>query len=500
MRLWVEKFAEVARSVLPIAFLVVILGLTFVPLDGTQFLRFFLGTFLIILGMTVFLIGVDLGISPSGARLGDAIIRRNRLWIVVGAGLLLGFLVSVAEPDLHILANQVDLVTAGLLGKWDIVLTVSIGIAVMVSAGLVRILYGIPLYKVLTVAYGVIFLLTLFSSPEYLAISFDASGATTGAMTVPFILAIAFGIAQRRKDGKASEKDSFGLVGIASAGAILAVLVMGLAAGAQDLSGGNNLPVKDVLPTGKLFAGELLHQLGESALAIAPIFLIVLVAQPLVLKIRKRPFVRMTRGFLYAYLGLVLLFTGVNAGFMEVGRDIGFRLASRDGPVLLILFGFVLGLLTILAEPAVHVLTRQIEEVTSGSVPRKAVLAALSIGVGVAVTLSMLRILVPGLQLWHILLPGYATALVLAHIGPKLFVGMAFDAGGVASGPMTATFVLAFAQGAAGAVHGANILIDGFGVISLVALTPIVTLQILGMIYRRKTEKRGGGHVAGIQS
>ncbi|NLN44986.1 MAG: DUF1538 domain-containing protein [Clostridiaceae bacterium] len=497
MRLWTDKLLEVVRSVFPIAFLVLVVGLTVVPLDGTQFFRFFLGTLLIVVGMTVFLVGVDLGVTPAGSRLGEAIIRRNRAWIVVGAGLLLGFLVSVAEPDLHILADQVESVTAGLLGKWDIVLVVSVGIAALLVSGLLRILYGVPTYLVLTGLYMLIFILSLLSSSSFLAIAFDASGATTGAMTVPFILAMALGIAQRRKDGKASEKDSFGLVGIASAGAILAVLVMGLAAGTGELAGEAVLPTNDPQSTGVLFISEILHQMRESVLAISPIFAIVLIAQPLFLKMRRRSFSRLVRGFGFAYVGLVLFFTGVNAGFMEVGREIGSRLAMRDGKLLLVGVGFVIGLLTILAEPAVHVLTRQIEEVTSGSVRRQAVFVALCLGVGIAVGLSVLRILLPGLQLWHILLPGYAIALVLAHLGSKLFVGMAFDAGGVASGPMTATFVLAFAQGAADAVHSANVLIDGFGVIALVALTPIITLQVLGILYRRKTGKKGGGHIAG---
>ncbi|MBP7401685.1 MAG: DUF1538 domain-containing protein [Clostridia bacterium] len=492
MRIWIDKLKEVTGSVLPIVLLVTVLGFTAVPMDRHQFGRFFLGAAFLTAGLTIFLIGVDQGVTPVGQRLGVAIIRPNRLWVVAVAGLFLGFLVSVAEPDLHILAQQISLVTAGLIGKWHVVLSVSVGIAVLLAAGLVRILFNVSLRWVLTGLYGLILVLCLAASPEYLAISFDASGATTGAMTVPFILALALGVALRNKDGATSEQDSFGLVAIASAGAILATLVLGYVQPVEKLSGTIEFPApaSSVLPG---FVTEILHQLGESALAITPIFLVFLVCQPFVLRMRRRPFLRTARGFVFAWIGLVLLFTGVNAGFMEIGRDLGSRLAARDGKALLLLTGFALGLLTILAEPAVHVLTRQIEEVTGGSVRGRAVYAALSIGVGVSVVLSMLRILIPRLQLWHILLPGYAAALLLAHIGPRLFVGMAFDAGGVASGPMTATFVLAFAQGAANQVHTADILVDGFGVIALVALTPIITLQVLGLLYQRKIRKTKGG-------
>ncbi|HAL74982.1 MAG TPA: DUF1538 domain-containing protein [Clostridiales bacterium] len=494
---WMQKFKEVLSTVLPITALVIVLNLTFVPLSAQQMISFLLGALLIVIGMTIFLMGVDLSVSPLGNYLGDWIIRKNRVAVVLAAGLFLGFFISIAEPDLHILAGEVEFVTLGQMGKWGLVLTVSVGIAVMIAVGLLRVIFRLPLYILLSITYLLIFILALFVRPEILAIAFDSSGATTGAMTVPFILALALGVARREKGGKDSEKDSFGLVGIASAGAIISVLIRSYFMPAGEFAATiefGSPPNGNIL---LIFINEMLRQAFEAALAILPLLVILLISRYKFIKLKRAQLFRMLRGFLLTWLGLVLLLTGVNAGFMEVGRIIGSRLAQMDSKLLLILIGFILGFVTILAEPAVHVLTRQIEDVTSGSVRRAAILGALSLGVGFAVMFSILRILIPPLQLWHILLPGYILSIILANTGSKLFVGIAFDSGGVASGPMTATFILAYAQGAANAVQSANVLIDGFGVIALVALTPLITLQILGIIYRRKAQLKGG--ISGVR-
>lgn len=491
MKVWVNSMKEVLRTVAPIVTLVLFLHFTFVPLETDLLIRFLLGTVLIIFGLSFFLLGVEKGVTPFGVLIGEKTSSSNRISMVVCVGMVLGLMITIAEPDLHILADQVSAVTGGAIGKWLLVILVSLGISILLTVGLLRIVYSFPLYLLLTGLYGVILILSFFVSPEFLAIAFDSSGATTGAMTVPFILSLSFGISALKKNGKASEKDSFGLVGTASTGAILAVLLLNIVrrtALSTTIIEQNGAIGQTV---GDIFGDQLSHLWQETAIALLPLVALFIIGQLGPLRVKKRAFIRILVGFLYTFIGLVLFLVGVNAGFMDVGRQIGSVLAGRDSPSLLLVFGFALGFVTILAEPAVHVLTERITEVTSGSVPRRAVLAALSIGVGLSVALSVMRILIPGLQLWHILLPGYLLAIVLSFLGPKLFVGMAFDAGGVASGPMTATFILAFAQGAAERIATADVLVDGFGVIALVAMTPVVTLQILGFIYRSKTKKGG---------
>lgn len=485
-----KKIKEVSFAVLPIVIIVLLLNFFISPIDTVFLVRFLIGAVFIVIGLSVFLYGVEIGVTPVGDHMGKLITRPNKLFFVVIGGLFLGFFISVAEPDLHILADQVDTVTAGAIPKITIVLVVSIGIAVMLAFGLVRIVYGVPLYILLAVLYFVVLVLSFFTTPEFLAISFDSSGATTGALTVPFILSLAMGVTTMKRDSKGAEKDSFGLVAIASTGAIIAVMVMSIISGQNEIYGvAEALPRNTASIMGPFF-NQLPHSISETALALLPLLIIFLVFHFVKLKLSRHEVRKTLFGIGYALIGLILFMTGVNAGFMDVGAMMGYNIASMNKPELVVFVGFVLGLVTILAEPAVHVLTDQIEEVTSGSVKRPFVFSALCIGVGVAVMLSMLRILIPELKLWHILLPGYVLSIVLSFIGPKLFVGIAFDAGGVATGPMTATFILAFAQGAANAIESADVLVDGFGIIALVALMPIITLQLLGLIYQYKSKRR----------
>lgn len=486
-----EKFKEVLYSVLPITVIVLILNSTLTPMPTPLLVRFLIGAAFIVIGLTIFLIGVDNGITPIGNTMGSAITKSNKIWIVAVAGLLLGFFISIAEPDLHILANQINSVTSGLISKGSIVTIVSIGIATMLSIGLIRIVYNYPLYKLLTIVYGVILILALFTSPEFLAISFDASGATTGALTVPFILSLAIGVSKLKKDSKSSEKDSFGLVGIASTGAIISVMIMSIISDTDKITGSLETTQEVSSSIVAPFIEKLPIVSAEVAIALVPILLIFLFFQKKSFKLSKSVVRKILFGMLYTFVGLVIFLVGVNAGFMEVGSVVGYKLASMDNKIYVIIIGFLVGMVTILAEPAVYVLTHQIEDVTSGYVNRKAVMVSLAIGVASAVALSILRIIVPDIKLWHYLLPCYVLAVVMTYFVPKLFVGIAFDSGGVASGPMTATFILAYAQGAAEAIEGANVLVDGFGVIAMVATAPLIALQILGFIFRIRSKKGG---------
>jgi hypothetical protein len=490
LNILIGKFKEVLYSVLPITIIVLVLNFTIAPLATHLLIRFLLGAILITLGLSVFLFGADIGVGPIGALMGASLTKSNKVWIIGIAGLILGFFISIAEPDLHILAGQVGNVTGGMASKHSIVIVVSIGIAVMLSLGLLRIVYNISLRKVLTIVYLLIFAAAFFTSPEFLAISFDASGATTGAMTVPFILALGLGVSSL-KGGVASEEDSFGLVAIASSGAILSVIIMSILSKPDRITGSTEMDAAYSVSVIGPFFEKLPTVIPEVFLALLPLLMLFIILQIIYLKLSNKALFRILKGLLYAFVGLVLFLTGVNAGFMEVGSAVGYGIASLGSKWVIVPVGFMLGLVVILAEPALYVLTNQIEEVTSGFIRRKIIISALAIGVAFAVALSMLRIIIPGIQLWHYLLPGYTAAIALTFFVPKLFVGIAFDSGGVASGPMTATFVLAFAQGAARAIEGADVLIDGFGVIAMVALTPLIALQILGLVFKRQTVKEG---------
>jgi len=482
-----EKFREVVMSVFPVVVITLILSVTVVPLEPVVLTRFLIGALFIVIGLSIFLFGAEIGVAAIGNHMGSAIASSNNLWVVGIAGLVLGFLISICELDLHILAGQVNKVTSGALSKASLVVAVSVGIAVLLAVGFLRIIKNVALKWVYFACYLFIFILALNSSPEFVAIAFDSSGATTGAMTVPFMLALGLGVSSLK--GIASEEDSFGLVGIVSAGAIMPVLLMSVLSADARVTG--SLPPADLDNSALFgpFAQALPGAMRDIGLSLLPMAVLFAIFQIRYLRLPRRPLSRIVKGIIYTFVGLTLFLTGVNAGFMDVGSIVGYTLASLENKAIVVFAGLFLGLAVVLAEPAVHVLVRQIEDVTSGYLTGKVVFPALSLGVGLSVGLSILRIVVPGIKLWHYLLPGWAVAVGLGFLVPGLFVGMAFDSGGVASGPMTATFILAFAQGVAEAIEGADVMVEGFGMIAMVAMTPVIALQVLGLLYAKKSVK-----------
>ena len=488
------KLKEVLSAVSSVVGIVIILHFTsLAPLSGEMIFQFIVGALLIVVGLSILLVGIDLGIMPFGGHMGSSFLKSNKMLFVVIVGFLLGFFINIAEPDLQVLARQVESVMDGSISMAAILIAVSLGTGLLLAVGIIRIVKQFPLNMIYVVTYAVLTLMSIFISIYFsserlaigLAIGFDSSGATTGALTVPLVLALSVGISAMKKNSKTAEEDSFGLVGAISAGAILGVLLLNMFVGTDSITG--HLPE----PGNYTFIKLVGNMAVETLLAMAPVIVILLIFQIKDFRLKPRQFLRILQGFLYTYIGLVLFLVGVNSGFMDVGNEIGRSLASFDNKAILVGLGFLLGMFVILTEPAVYVLTKQIENVTSGYIKRKTVLVTLSVGVACAVGLAMLRTVIPAIQLWHYILPGFFISCVMSFYVPKIFVGIAFDSGGVASGPMTATFVLAFAQGASDALPYSNLLMDSFGVISMVAMTPVIALQVLGLIYKYKSKKSG---------
>lgn len=479
-----RKFRDVAFSVSLIVVFVLIINVSIVHLEWKYIGLFLIGSLLVFVGLSVFLVGVDLGITPIGQHMGKVITKSNRKWILAVGCFVLGFIISFAEPSLIILGQQVKKVTGGIIGNYLLIAVVSLGIGLLVSTAAIRIVTGFSIKKLFIILYSIIFVLAFFVSNEFLAITFDASGATTGSLTVPFLLALTVGIAAIKTKQGSAEEDSFGLLGLASAGAIISTLVLGLFIDTFNLGSGGVIE-----PIEKSIFQTLLAEALNVGLSFMPIILIFAVIQIFKFRFNRKASLRIIKGMVYSFIGLTLFMTGVNGGFMAVGREVGTYLNLNVPDFVVFIVGFILGMLVILAEPAVYVLTRQIEDVTSGSIKRFMVVIALSIGNGIAIGLSMVRIMNPGVEIWHFLLPGYIIALTLCIFAPKIFVGIAFDSGGVASGPLTATFMLAFCQGIATGTGGTATLLDGFGMITMVALMPLITLQTLGLIYKYKLRK-----------
>lgn len=486
MNILEEKFKEVLSSILPIVILVIILSFTLIDIPKDLMTRFIIGALLVLIGLSVFLLGVDLSIRAIGSYLSEEVATSRYIFKIVILSFLMGFLITVADPDLLILGEQVQKSSGGSLTKDIMVYVVSAGVGIMVTLGVFRILKNHKLNIFMAIIYGIIFILAIFVSEEFLAISFDSSGATTGALTTPFILALCAGIA-RIKGGISSEDDSFGLVGIMSSGPILSLMLLSIITGQKHIQG---LPEEFILSEGILngFITLFPSTVIESFSALFPIAILFMIYNFTKFKLEKKELNRIIKGLIYTILGLAIFLTGVNGGFMEMGRVMGMELSSNHLK-LLPFIGLLMGLIVVLAEPAVNILGHQIQEVTSGHIPPRLIRLTLSIGVGIAIMLSMIKIMVPDIKLWYFLAPGFIIAIILSYLSEPIFVGIAYDAGGVASGPMTATFILAFAQGAADIIPTADVMVDGFGIIAMVAMAPVLSLMMLGTIFKRKSEK-----------
>lgn len=483
MSLLRSKFEEVGRSLLPIIALVALLAFLFVKPAADVYWRFGIGSLLLLVGLAIFLLGVDLGMNPIGDHMAVEVATAKSRWVVALLAFLMGFLVTVAEPDLLILGYQVQDASGGAINAQFMVYMVSIGVGVLIMFGTFRLLRSRSFPLFMGLAYLGIFALSFFVSEEFLAISFDSSGATTGALTTPFILALSAGLS-RIKGGKSAEEDAFGMVGVMSAGPMYALMLMSILTGQRNIQGE---AAEFVVQQGVL--EPLLHYLPKeltgSLVALLPLTIFFFVLNFIHFKAPRRELARIIKGLVYTLVGLTLFLTGVYAGFLDMGQLIGRSIASNNGWWLPVV-GFFIGMIVVLVEPAVIVLGQQIEQTTGGRIPGKIIKITLSIGVALAVMLSMLRIMIPTLKLWHFLLPGFGLAIFLSFRADPVFVGIAYDAGGVASGPMTATFVLAFAQGAAAIWPTANVLVDGFGVIAMVAMAPVLSLMLVGAVFARK--------------
>ena len=482
-----EKLTESLNAVLPIIGIVLVLCFSIAPISPSILLCFLMGAVLLIIGMMFFTRGAEMSMSPMGERVGSSMTQSKRLGVIVLLSFLLGFIITISEPDLQVLAEQVPSVPNMIL-----ILAVACGVGAFLVIALLRMLFSVALPNLLILFYLVVFVLAFFVPRDFLAVAFDSGGVTTGPMTVPFIMALGIGVAAIRTDRHAAD-DSFGLVALCSIGPILAVLLLGMIYNPESSAYvPPSLPeIGDSTELWALFREGFPEYLREIAGSLLPIILFFGVFQALVLKLSRAKLVRIVIGLVYTYIGLVLFLTGANVGFIPAGNYLGQVIAALPYRWIIVPIGMLIGFFIVKAEPAVYVLNKQVEEITDGAIPARAMGASLSIGVAVSVGLAMLRVLT-GLPVLYLLIPGYALALGLSFFVPKIFTAIAFDSGGVASGPMTATFLLPFAQGACIAVGG-SIVTDAFGVVAMVAMTPLITIQVLGMIYqlkKRRSEKR----------
>ena len=479
-----EKIRESLSAVLPITGIVLMLSIFVIPMELGSVVMFLTGALMLIVGMGFFQLGAEMAMTPLGEGVGVQISKMKKLLTVLLTGFLMGVIITVSEPDLQVLAGQVPSVPNMVL-----IMTVAVGVGLFLALAIVRIRYKISLSMLLIVCYLALILVSMFVPKEFLAVAFDSGGVTTGPMTVPFIMAMGVGLASVRSDKNAAN-DSFGLVALSSVGPILAVLILGCffkpTEAAYTLT--DVATVVTTQDVARVFAQGLPLYAREVLLSLVPILWVFLIFQWLTHRYHGLQIKRIIVGFGYTYIGLVLFLCGANVGFAPVGAYLGKELAGLSLRWILVPIGALIGYYIVKAEPAIQVLNHQVEAVTNGAISVKMMNRCMQIGVAASVGLAMLRVLT-GISIQWFVIPGYINALVLSRIVPDIFIGIAFDSGGVASGPMTSTFLLPLSIGVCEALGG-NLMTDAFGVVALVALTPLIAIQLMGLVYKLKTAKR----------
>lgn len=477
----IEKLRESLQAVMPILIIILVLHFTIAPLPAATLVLMLVGTVMLVIGLTLFSLGTDMAMMPMGEHVGSALLSSRNLPLLVAVLFLFGFIVTAAEPDLQVFAGQVASIP-----NLSLIIGISLGVGIFLVLATFRVLFRWKLRYMLIILYAGTFILAIFGS-DYLAVAFDASAVTTGPITVPFLLAIGAGFAAI-SSSKDADEDNFGICAICSIGPIIAVLILGMFSdpSADDYQ----MVIEEASGAGevaRLFANGLWHTLIEVFYVIGPILVIFLIFQVVKLRLSKTELVKIFVGLGYLLVGLTIFLTGVNKGFMPAAKYLGETMGALDYNWVLIPICIVVGACVVAAEPAVHVLTKQVEEITSGAISRSMMLFGMAAGVGLALSLAMVRMLF-GISIWWLMLPGWGLALLLTFFVPPIFVGIGFDSGGVAAGAMSAAFVLPFTIGVCNALGG-NVIMDAFGVVGMIAMMPPITVQVMGVIYQLKLRK-----------
>jgi len=489
-RILKEKIKEAFSSVLPITVIVLVISVV-APMPSGTILMFLAGAALLIVGMGFFMLGAEMSMMPMGEGVGVELTKSSKLLLIVPVVFVIGFIISIAEPDLHILGKQTP------IPAWMLISTISVGVGLFLVIALLRILFKVPLSILLLVFYFIVFAIAMLAPDTikpFIPVGFDSGGVTTGPITVPFILALGVGAASLRGD-KNSQDDSFGLVAMCSVGPIIAVLLLGVF---YKTGSANVHPF--IVPeavTSRDVARHFFYQFPvyfkEVSIALGAVVICFIVFQLITRRFHRHHVGRIAVGFVYTLVGLVLFLTGVNAGFFSEGRLLGRVLAASQYKWVLVPLGTLVGYFIVAAEPAVHVLNKQVEEISEGAITQKMMMRGLAIGMAIALTITMIRILLR-IPIMYILIPGYVIALGLTFFVPKIFTGIAFDSGGVCSGPMTSTFLLPLAMGTCEG-SGGDMMIDAFGIVAMVAMTPLVIIQLMGLIYSLKQKEASAAEI-----
>lgn len=473
---FLAKFKESVLSILPISVIVIILSLIFVRGCGVSVGGFAICSVFLMVGICLFTIGSDMSLMKMGGYIGSHLSKTKKTVLMLICAFLIGTIVTIAEPDLMVLASQVPSIN-----KWVFLITVSVGVGIFLVLSVIRILLKIKIKYILAICYGLIAVLMFFVPTNFLPICFDASGVTTGPISVPFIMAFGLGIVAVRS-GESNENDGFGLLTICSIGPILAIMIISafLKGNATSESVAVTYSVfENFGQFGSSLLGAFLESLKDVAIVLLPIVAFFLVYNFSALKYPLVTLLRLGVGLIYTYVGIVLFFTGVNAGYLPLAYILSTAITTSGFEWVLIPISIIIGMVIVVAEPAVHVLNKQVEDLSSGVISRKKMLISMSIGVSISVLLSVLKILFK-INIIFFIFPLIVACITLTFFIPDHITAIAFDSGGVSAGSIAGSFILPFMQGIC-LSHGLDIMAYGFGSVGLIVLTPILIVEIMGL-------------------
>lgn len=474
---FIKSFKETTYSIIPICIIVVILSSIF-NLGSSVIAPFIISSFFLIIGISLFTFGADISMMIIGEKLGSKLIESKKTGLILTISLILGFIITLAEPDLKVLADQISSIPSKTL-----ILFVSIGVGIFLMLAVLKILFKLSLRAILAICYTLTFILMFASPAGIIPIAFDSSGVTTGPISVPFILALGIGLTSLRTDNN-SKNDTFGLIALCSIGPKIAVLILGML-----YQGTNNYDITIYLKNGPIivqYVDEFLKCIEEVFISLSPIIALFIIFKI----ISKKSFSnnetnKIILGLTATFIGLCIFLTSVNVGFMKTGFLIGNSFASSKHLIYIFPFAMIIGFLIVFAEPAIKILTNEIETLTEGSISKNIMKVAISIGVAMAIYFSIYR-MIRSESIIPYLVIIYGIALILMFISPKIFTAASFDAGGSVCGPLTATFILPLIIGTCNALGG-NIITDAFGLIAFIAASPFITVQLLGIVFKIKT-------------
>ena len=489
VKILLTKLKESAVSVFPVALIVLALNLTpLVNFSITESVVFACCALALVVGMALFNLGADMAMTPMGEQVGSGLPKSGKFKLLLIICFMMGVFVTIAEPDLSVLASQVK----DLMDGTTLIITIGVGVGAFLVLGILRVVFRLHLSYLMTFFYMLLFAMTALllvqGKEAFLPLAFDSGGVTTGPITVPFIMSLGVGVSAALGD-KHDKESSFGFIALCSIGPILAVMLLGLTANGEVLYTLPDYSIENNL--GWALFEKIFHTGQEVLIALLPIAAFFFILQFALLKLPKTRILQIVVGIFYTFFGLVIFLTAVAVGFMPIGYKMGTQLAQND-PAFIIVFSFLIGLTVVLAEPAIHVLNKQVESVTGGAISKRSMLIALSLGVGIAIALSIVRVIFRFSVLYY-LIPGYFISLGLSFFVPKLYTAIAFDSGGVASGPLTSTFILPFVIGICAVLQGeSSVLVDAFGMVAMVAMAPLISIQTLGfkaVVTKRMREK-----------